>query len=295
MSAPAGGRPRLRRRKANASGDGASSADGRNWRRRKKKDKPGGELAEMALREHLVELRSRLFKMVLAVAVGAIAGWFLYEPALRLLLHPLNQVCHSHKCSSQVSVTGDRLLLTDPLEGLLLRVRISAYIGLLIGMPVILWQLWRFIAPGLYKNERRYSLLFVFSATILFVAGAAVAYLSLPKGLEFLQDVAGSHFAVGYTADKYLRLIAYMMLIFGASFQFPIILITLEAVGLVQARTLVRQWRWAIVLVAVVAAIITPSSDPFSFFALAVPMWIFYFLSAAIGAYIQRRQRKQAA
>lgn len=263
----------------------------RSWRGRRARKRaieaaaPGGE---MSLRDHLVELRNRLMKAFAAIAVGVALGWFLYVPVLNWLTHPLREVCSHNGCGN--SVTNGKLLLTDPLEGLLLRVRVSAYVGLLVAMPVILWQVWRFVAPGLYKKERKYALLFVTSGTVLFAAGAGVAYLSLPKGLDWLGSVAGHQFATGYTASKYLQLILYMMLIFGAAFQFPIILLTAQGMGLVRARTLFRQWRWGVVLIAIVAAVITPSSDPVSMFALAVPLWVFYFGSALAGLFMQRRK-----
>lgn len=254
---------------------------------------PEGDLGEMTLRDHLIELRKRLFKVIIAIAIAAVAGWFLYNPVLNFLTHPLRQICHHGRCGQ--SLTGGKLLLTDPLEGLLLRVRISAYVGLLIAMPVVLWQVWRFVAPGLYRNERRYALLFVGSATLLFLGGAVVAYITLAPALTWLQGIAGHQFFTGYSASKYLRLIVYMMLVFGATFQMPIILITLEAIEVVQPRTLLHHWRWGIVITAVVAAIVTPSSDPFSMFALAIPLWVFYFASILVGVFIERRRRRSFA
>jgi sec-independent protein translocase protein TatC len=245
----------------------------------------------MTLRDHLVELRNRLIKAFIAIGIGVALGWFLYVPVLNWLTHPLREICAGKRCGA--SITGGKLLLTDPLEGLLLRVRVSAYVGLLVAMPVILWQIWRFVAPGLYKNERRYAAVFVGSGSVLFAGGAAVAYYSLPKTLEWLGSIAGGQFVTGYSASKYLQLILYMMLIFGAAFQFPILAITAQAMGMVQARTLFRQWRYGIVVIAIVAALITPSSDPISMFALAIPLWIFYFGSAVIGLIIQRRKARR--
>lgn len=261
------------------------------WLKRRAKTEPAAASGEMTLREHLIELRSRLIKAFSAISLGVIAGWFLFDPVISWLTHPLRELCHGAACKN--SITGGKLLFTDPLEGLLLRVRVSAYVGLLVAMPVILWQLWRFVAPGLYRNERRYALLFAGAGSVLFAGGALTAYFSLPKALDWLGAVAGSEFVTGYSASKYLRLILYMMLIFGAAFQFPIILVTAQGLGLVQARTLLRQWRYGIVIIAVVAAVITPSSDPISMFALAVPLWLFYFGSALIGLVLQRRKARR--
>jgi sec-independent protein translocase protein TatC len=147
----------------------------------------------------------------------------------------------------------------------------------------------------LYKNERKYALVFVGSGSLLFAGGAYAAYATLPMALQWLSNVAGSEFVTGYSASKYLQLILYMMLIFGAAFQMPIILITAQAMGLVRPRTLLRQWRYGIVIIAVVAALITPSSAPFSMFFLAVPLWVFYFGSALVGLLLQHRKAKREA
>ena len=243
----------------------------------------------MSLMEHLVELRSRIIKCVIAVAVGATLGWFLYPWALHVLTHPLEQISKAH------SLTGGKLILTDPLEGFFLRVKISAYIGIGMAMPVVLYQLWSFVAPGLYANERKYALSFVATATVLFLSGAYIAFWTLPKALQFLQSVSGSSFVSAYTGGKYLTLIVYMMLAFGGGFEFPIVLVFLQLVGVVDSRKLRDFRRFAIVIIFVVAAVITPSADPFSLFALAIPMCIFYEVSILFGRFRERRQRKAAA
>ena len=168
----------------------------------------------MSLMEHLVELRSRLIKCFVAVALGAVAGWLLYEPMLEILMEPLQ------KLSDNPNVSAD-FISFDPLEQFMLRIKMSTYLGLALAMPFLLWQLWQFIAPGLYQNERRYAGAFVFSATVLFAMGAAIAYYTLPEALGFLQSVGGDNVEYQYTAENYLMLILYMMLAFGVGFQFP--------------------------------------------------------------------------
>ena len=126
----------------------------------------------MSLMDHLVELRSRLIRCAIAIAIGSALGWAMYQPIFNILMGPLERLSNDPNVS-------DKLLVLDPLEGFMLRIKMSAYIGIALCMPYLLWQIWRFISPGLYQNERRYASAFVFSATFLFLFGAAVAYYTL--------------------------------------------------------------------------------------------------------------------
>lgn len=237
----------------------------------------------MSLMEHLIELRTRIIKCAVAVSIGAVIGWILYSPVLHVLTGPLNDLARSDNVS-------DKLQVLDPLEGFMLRFKMSAYIGIALAMPFLLWQLWAFIAPGLYENEKRYASSFVISATVLFLMGAAVAYFTLPQALRFLQAVGGSDLYYQYSPQKYLMLIVYMMLAFGAGFEFPILLVFLQLVGLLKPQQLRDFRRFGIVIIFVIAAVITPSADPISLIALAVPMVVFYEISIIIGRIIVRRR-----
>src|SRR4051812_46871511 len=239
----------------------------------------------MSLMSHLIELRSRLIKCALAVAIGAAVGWVLYIPVLGFLTQPLKELSNS---SQQLFPGTGNLLATDPLEPFAIRLKVSMYLGIFVAMPVILWQLWRFIAPGLYKNEKKYAMAFIASALTLFFAGAAIAYWTLPKALDFLSAIGGDDFVNGYTAQKYLMLIVYMMLAFGAGFEFPIVLIFLQLMNVLKVEQLTTFRRWAYVFIAVLAAVITPSADPISMCALMFPMWIFYEICILFGV-IRRR------
>jgi sec-independent protein translocase protein TatC len=243
----------------------------------------------MSLMEHLVELRTRLIRAVIAIAIGSALGWMLYEPVLTILSGPLDDLAKSPNVS-------DQLLVLDPLEGFMLRLKMSAYIGLAVAMPFVLWQVWRFIAPGLYQNERRYAALFVVSASVLFALGATIAYLTLPQALSFLQTVGGDQLYYQYSPQKYLMLIVYMMVAFGVGFQFPIVLIALQLVGVLKPQQLRDFRRFGIVIIFVVAAVITPSADPISLIALSLPMVLFYELSIIVGRIVVgRRAAAEAA
>lgn len=249
---------------------------------------PAGQMSLMA---HLIELRSRIIKCVLAIAAGACIGWFVYLPVLHFLTNPLRELTHN---DSQLFPNG-KLLATDPLEPFSIRIKVSAYLGIFLSMPVILWQLWRFIAPGLYSKEKKYAAAFVASAMTLFLSGAAIAYWTLPKAIDFLSTIGGGGFVNGYTAQKYLMLIVYMMLAFGGGFEFPIVVIFLQLMNIVSVKQLNGFRRWAYVLIAVVAAVITPSADPISMCALMIPMWVFYEVAIVFGLIRERGKRRAAA
>ncbi len=245
----------------------------------------------MTLGEHLGELRYRLVICVVAFIVAAMVCVFLYEPILHFLIKPLCSVDnaaakHARKTVSSLLTSGNgtcNLYVTSPLDGLSLRVKISVFGGLVFASPVILFQVWRFITPGLQARERKYAVPFVSAAFVLFLAGAATAYVTLPHALGFLRSVGGPSLQEIYDPIPYLGLILLMMALFGLTFQFPVILVSLELARVVTPARLLRAWRWAVIIIVVVAGVFTPSSDPFSMLALALPLVVFYFVSIGIG------------
>jgi sec-independent protein translocase protein TatC len=258
----------------------------------KRKSRPSPD--NMTLGEHLGELRRRVIISAVAFVVGATIAVFAYQPILNFLLHPLCSVDASsahHTVKGSLSVVGNgscSLFVTSPLDGLTLRVKIALFGGLVLASPVILFQVWRFVTPGLKASERRYAIPFVLSAFLLFLLGAATAYITLPHALGWLKSVGGPNLQTIYDPIPYLGLIILMMTIFGLTFEFPVVLVSLELAGVVTPARLLRSWRWAVIIIVVVAAVFTPSSDPFSMFALAVPLVVFYFLSIGIGKLLGR-------
>lgn len=243
----------------------------------------------MTLVEHLTELRDRLIKVVLAIAVGMVVAFLLYDVIFDFLLEPYEDIANA-----QNALDPDRpgrLLQVDPLEGFGVRMRLAMYGGIAIAMPVILWQIWRFVTPGLYEHEKRYAIPFVVSSLVLFVLGAGLAYYTLPRALEFLVDIGGSdNFITAFAPAKYFSLITYMMLAFGIGFEFPILLVFLQLAGLVTPAQLWRGFRYAVVGITVLVAVITPSGDPISMLMLSVPMVLFYLAAIGIGLLLQRRR-----
>lgn len=249
--------------------------------------------ARMTLMEHLAELRSRLIKCVVAVAVGAVVGFVAYDQLFDVLVEPSLQLCRDN---IDQSITECRLLVTNPIDGFSVRLRVSTYAGIALAMPVLLWQVWRFVEPGLYAREKRFAVPFVLSALVLFVLGAGIAYWTLPKALSFLQDIGGDQLVTAYNPSDYLRLVTYMMLAFGIGFEFPIALVFLQLAGLVRPGQLAGFRRFAIVGIAVLVAVATPSGDPISMMALMIPMVLFYEAAIVIGRiFVRRREHADAA
>lgn len=245
----------------------------------------------MTLVEHLTELRDRLIRCAVAIALGATLAWILYNGIFAFLIHPYRDLCHE----IGRSITNCKLLQTDPLEGFTIRLKIATYGGIALAMPVLLWQIWRFITPGLYRHERRYAVPFILSALALFVMGAGIAYWTMPKALSWLTSIGGNNLVAAYTPSKYFTLIIYMMLAFGAGFEFPILLIFMQFAGIVTTDQLRQFRRYAIVGIAVIVAVITPSGDPISMLALCIPMWIFYEGAIVVGRVRNRRRARATA
>lgn len=239
----------------------------------------------MSLTEHLSELRRRLIIAVLGFSIAAIVTYVFYGSLLALLEHPY--------CSTLPARHGCSLYVTGPLEAFGIRLNVTAYGGLVLASPIIAYELWMFVTPGLRANEKRYAVPFVVAAVGLFSFGVYVAWLTFPHALRFLHDVGGPGIQQIYSPAKYLTLILALMAIFGLTFEFPLLLISLELAGVLSAAKLRRFRRVAIVLIVIFAAVITPSSDPFSMLALAVPMLVFYEVSVIVGRIIERRRRKK--
>ena len=257
----------------------------------------GGD-GHMTLMEHLGELRNRLIKSAVTVAVGTIACWIAYPFILDFLLEPYCQTfpvedrIDSHLFGSD---GGCNLFVTDPLEPFRVRMTIAGYGGLAFAMPVLLWQGWRFVAPGLYRHEKRYAVPFVATGVLLFFLGAGLAYWSLPRALDFLVSIGGPDLVSIFSPQRYLGFVVKMMVAFGIAFQFPIALIGLQAMGVVENRTLRKIRSYAVVGIVVLVAVITPSGDPFTLMALSVPMYAFYEISILWGVLAHRRRRKREA
>lgn len=241
--------------------------------RRPETERPSPEA--MTLFEHLSELRRRLIVCILAFFAGGIATYTLYSPILTALREPY---CSALRSLPQANLGGHgcHFYLTQPLQGFGARLNVTAYGGLVFGLPIILYELWMFVTPGLKASERRYALPFVVASVLLFAAGGGVAFFIYPHALNFLIGSSGPGAQTIFSPNSYLSLLGALMLIFGIAFEFPVVLVALELAGVITSAGLRSFRRWAILLITVFAAVITPSSDPFSMLALAVPLLVFY-------------------
>ncbi len=232
----------------------------------------------MTLAEHLGELRRRLLIAVIAFLIGGVIAFIGYEHLLNWLREPYCRANHGH-CS---------LYVTGPLDGLSLRIKLAAFGGLVLSSPVLLFELWRFITPGLKKNEKRYAVPFVIASVTLFLLGCFTAYVTFEHALAFLTAVGGPNLQQIYNPNQYLSLILLMMFLFGITFEFPVVLVALQLARVVTPKQLLAVWRWAVIGITLAAAIFTPSGDPLSMLALAIPLTLFYFLSILIGKLARR-------
>jgi sec-independent protein translocase protein TatC len=255
------------------------------FRRRRLRDPAG----TMTVVEHLDELRRRLFICLGALVVCGFAAWFLYDPVYRFLTNPYCSFMVQHPDLAQNPAKPCELVFMAIPEAFLVKIKTVAAMAFVLALPVVLFKFWWFVTPGLTNRERRYALPFVFASLLLFALGAVFALWTLPKALGFLLGFAGTtRVAALLTIGKYLSFVTLIMLAFGASFEFPVVLVSLTMVGVLSSRQL-RDWRrWALLLIAVFAAVITPSQDWFTMTAMMVPLLVFYELSILIARLLKK-------
>ena len=241
----------------------------------------------MTLRDHLVELRVRIVRSLLAVTVGFIVMIAAYDPVLKFLLKPFRSLC----ARKPAGFCNPNVYTLSPLEGFSTRISISLYGGLALAFPVVLWQIWRFVVPALHAKEKRYAIPFIVSTIALFALGGYIAFWTLDKALEFLISWSGPDVVANYQVSEYVGLVGLMVFAFGIGFEFPVLLVFLQLVGVITPQALLKGWRYAIMVIFVLAAVITPSGDPISMLALAVPMTIFYAFAILIGHFVLKRRR----
>jgi sec-independent protein translocase protein TatC len=254
---------------------------------------PRDAAATMSLVGHLTELRNRLLKALLAVALGTVVGFLWYDRGLLTFL--TEPYC---ALPGDLRLQGDdscRLVVLDVFGGLLLRLKIGMIAGAVISSPFWLYQLWAFITPGLKRNEKRYTVGFVAASSLLFALGTLMAYLTLRKGLELLLSLAGEEVAFQLTAPEYLGFVLSLLVAFGLSFELPLIAVALNLVGVLSYATLAKSRRWIYFLTVVFAAFITPTQDPFTMLAMAGPMCVLFELAIQIARVVDKRRAKRAA
>lgn len=242
---------------------------------------------EMTLFEHLAELRRRLVISIIAVLVGAIVAWTWRNELFLFILQPLKDAAPTAEMA-QVHYKE----LTEPFFVLL---KTAGTAGVFLGLPVILWQIWGFIAPGLYRHERRIAIPFVFLATIFFFAGAAFCYyFVMPYGFAFLFAFSDPVSTPNIMMQDHYSFALRLLLAFGAVFEMPVVAMFLSAIGLITHHTLIKYWRYAVVAAFVFAAILTPP-DVGTQVAMAVPLVILYGVSILVAMFFTKSRERRSA
>ena len=216
----------------------------------------------MSLMSHLVELRSRIIKSVVAVAIGTVVGFIFYRDILELLARPYE------------GATDQPLAFFQPTEPFSLALRIALFGGTILASPVIIYQIWRFMGPALTQREKRYVYPLSGVIALLFGAGVVLGYFTLPLALRVLFSFAGDLLQETVGVNFYFSFAMRFILAFGIAFQFPVFLFAAAALGLITSETLRSQRRWAVVFVVVSAALMTPGGDPLTLLLIATPMYL---------------------
>jgi sec-independent protein translocase protein TatC len=247
------------------------------------------EGGRMTLVEHLRELRNRVFKGVLTIFVATCASWFFYDELLQILTGP-------YEAATQFSSEQlDQQLVQGTIAGpFILQLKICGLAGLVLASPVWLYQLWAFIMPGLHRHERKWTLVFAAVAGPLFMGGVVLGYAVLPKGIQMLLGFTGPDIANYIDVNGYLSFALRMLMAFGIAFEIPLFVILLNLAGVISGQQLKHARRWIVLLAFVFAAVATPSADPFSMLALAIPMTLLFLLSEMIAHLVDRRRLRRS-
>ncbi|NRQ35179.1 twin-arginine translocase subunit TatC [Nonomuraea sp. NN258] len=239
----------------------------------------------MPLMEHLRELRNRLVYAMIAVVVGLILGWIVSGPMWDLLRQPYCQTEQAVELTGKCDLTFNGIF-----SSFFITLKISLMVGLVASSPVWLYQVWAFVTPALYRNEKRYTLTFLGLAIPLFMLGAALAYLIMDTSLSFLLGFSLEGTVATIGIEEYLDYILIMLVIFGVSFELPLLLVFLNVIGVLSHATVAKHRRLVIFLMFVFGAVVTPGGDPIAMIGLAAPMIVF-FAAAELFMYLRERRR----
>lgn len=247
----------------------------------------GNPEGRMSLGEHFREFRRRAAICALAIAVAGVYGWIKFQTVFDWMERPLKEAAiRNHFPEGSVSTN----FANGVSDSFSIKLKIAMWLGIIIASPVWLWQIWRFLAPGLKRKEKRVSAVFIASAVPLFLAGCWVSTLTIPNAVDFLigqTPKGGTNFIA---AQAYVNFITKFILAFGLAFLLPVFLVGLNCIRVLPAKVMVKGWRVATMLIFVFAAIMSPSPDAWSMLALAFPMVALYFIAVGISAVLDRRR-----
>jgi sec-independent protein translocase protein TatC len=256
----------------------------------------GNPEASMPLMEHIRELRNRVFKVAIIVAAGTVIGWFVYPHVWHFIEAPYCRLPQAHLAVLANHKAGCQLYVNGIFDGFFLKIKLAVITGMAVTSPLWLYQLWAFIAPGLYSRERRWAYFFAGSAVPLFAIGGALAYFAMTKGLRFLLGILPHGVQPLITIDTYISYALAMLTIFGLAFELPLVFVLLNVAHVLTHQRFAKWRRMIIFAVFLFAAVATPSPDPISMLLLAVPCVVLVEL-AEVFAYFndRRRARLEAA
>jgi sec-independent protein translocase protein TatC len=234
--------------------------------------------SQQPIMSHLAELRTRLFKVAAAIVIGSIVAFIFRNWIFELLIDPYEQI------------TGDsKLAFFKPTEAFSLFMRLSLFGGFILASPIVIYQVWAFVAPALSKREKRIAVPVVMILVVLFLSGVGFGYWSLQRGLGFLIDFGGDSLDPVIGGSFYLSFAMRFLLVFGIAFEFPVFLYAAAAMGVVGWRQLAAGRRWAVLLIVTLGAVVTPSGDPYTLLLLSVPLYVFYEATIWIVRFTLRR------
>jgi sec-independent protein translocase protein TatC len=245
-------------------------------------DALAGEADEtpISIWDHLDELRTRMFRSLIALVLGVVASAFFTEPLLKYLIKPIGE-------NGQLQTLG-------PTENVVIYFRVALMAGAIAVMPYITFQLFMFIAPGLTRREKRYIYLALPATTGLFLVGVAFAwFIMVPAALTFLREFQSDIFRAEWTAEKYIPFLTTLLFWIGVAFEMPVVVYVLARLGILGPRPLIRNWRLAVVLCTVAAAVITPTVDPFNMLLVTAPLMALYLVSIGLAAIAYPRQLRK--
>ncbi|MDT0404788.1 MULTISPECIES: twin-arginine translocase subunit TatC [Streptomyces] len=264
--------------------------------RKQEKDPEG----RMPLAEHLRELRNRLAKALLAIIAVTVVAAFFYNDIINFFTEPVFKSVGCEKSFAELARSDTeepcaQITINGLLTPFTLALKVSLMAGVVLASPVWLYQLWAFVAPGLHRHERKYAYAFVATGFPLFLAGAYFAYAVLPTTAEVLLTFTPSNVDNLLPLDDLLDLVTRMVIVFGLSFELPLLLVMLNFAGVLTGRRMLGWWRGMIMGITLFAAIATPSTDPLTMLALAGPIWILYFAAVVVSLLNDRRKRRREA
>jgi sec-independent protein translocase protein TatC len=255
------------------------------------------DAARMPLGEHIRELRNRLMKAALAVLIGAVIGFVLRGHILHTLESPVCNIKGLHGVGQPNAQCPDgALVFSGATAQVSLSFKIAMYVGVVVGSPVWLYQVWAFLAPGLYKKEKKYSLAFIGAAVPLFCGGVVACYFLFPVIMQVLLTfLNGAGASTMLDASQYMTFILQMMTVFGVSFVLPLVLVLFNFIGILSSKAMRKHWRVIVLAIFVFGAIAVPTGDPFGMSALALPICVLYFAAVGVSELNDRRRARRRA